>query len=168
MTKPRKGLRFLPEISTLLRDAEPTWNEIRGEPDARKRRAAKRRRDIAIDELVTLFREYNEQKRLNAVDPRVLLFCNELKKQNGHQLPKRRGGRPVDMHRRLLIAVSVIDAVEQRGDLRNKVEPALAEVAAKFNVTSRTVRDIYYDRDPDWMFELNAEMSRRRFEFGLD
>lgn len=168
MTRPRKGDRYVSEISTLIRDAQPTWNEIQEEPNARTRRATERRRDIAIDELVTLFREYDGQNRLSELDPRVLLFCNELKKQNGQQLPKRKGGRPVDMHRRLLIAVSVSDAVKQRGGSRNRVEPALAEVAAKFNVSSRTVRDIYYDRDPDWMFELNAEMSRRCSESGLD
>ena len=54
MTKPRRGTKYDFEVATLLRDAEPTWAEIEGQPNRRKRVENERARDHAIDELVLM------------------------------------------------------------------------------------------------------------------
>jgi hypothetical protein len=164
MTKPRKGEKYIAEIPMLLRDAQPTWHELGGEPDLRQRN--ERARDIAIDEIVTIYRDHEKQGRLHELPPDFLIFCKQLKRQNAGTLPRRKGGRPVDLHRRLQIAMSVIEAIEGKDGTpkKVKVEQAIADVARKFNIMARTVRDIHYDRDPDWMLERDAELARRRYE----
>jgi hypothetical protein len=164
MAKPRKGEKYVPEINTLLRDALPTWREIEGERDSQRRRANKRAQDKAVDELVTIYRDHEARGKLGELDPRVRMFCEDRKRRNGDKLPGRKGGRPADLHRRLLIAISVRELVESRNGTQKAVELAFVDVAAKFNITPRTVRDIYYDRKPEWMKVLGIEIARRRYE----
>jgi hypothetical protein len=167
MTKPRKGEKYIPELAVLLRDAQPTWREIEGEPDLRKQQSNKRDRELAIDELVTIYNDHEKQARLCELPADVRMFCRRLKQQNGGKLPRRKGGRPVDLHRRLQIAMGVVDAIEGKEGAPKGVEQAIAFVASKFMVVARTVRDIHYDRDPDWMVEVEAELARRRYEAGV-
>jgi hypothetical protein len=170
MTKPRKGEKHVPEIPILLRDAQPTWQEIDGELDQKKRRENERKRDGAIDELITIYREFEERGRVRELDPHIRLFCEQLKRRNGGKLPKRVGGRQTDMHRRLRIAMSVRDAITKKEAVgaRGAVQQALKEVATKFNIAPRSVRDIYYDQDPQWLYELKAEIARRTYEESAD
>jgi hypothetical protein len=164
MTKPRKGENYVPEFAVLLRDAQPTTREIEGETDLSKRRQNERARDIAIDELVTIYGDHEKQGRLGKLPPDVLTFFNRLKQQNAGKLPRRKGGRPTDLHRRLQIAMCVIEKIEGKRGPPKKVGQAIADVAAEFMITARTVRDIHYDRDRDWMHERDAELARRRYE----
>jgi hypothetical protein len=161
MAKIRKGEKYVPEIPILLRDAQPTWREIEGEPDPKKQKENKRKQDDATDHLITIYCDRQEQGRLDELDRQVLSFCEQLKSRNGGKLPRRIGGRPENSHRRILIAISVMDAINQKGGARGAVEQAFKEVAVKFDITPRSVRDIYYDRDPEWMDDLNAEIARR-------
>jgi hypothetical protein len=164
MAKPRKGEKYVPEINSLLRDMLPTRQEIKGERHPQRRRANKRAQDKAVDELVTIYRDHEARGKLSELDPRVQMVCEDLKRKNGGKLPRRKGGRPADLHRRLLIAIGVRESVESRTGTQKAVEQALAEVATKFNITPRTVRDIYYDRKPEWRKLLCAEIARRRYE----
>ena len=57
----RKGLEYCPEIPVLLRDAQPTVDEIEGESDLRKRRERERARDFATGKLLKLYRDAEKQ-----------------------------------------------------------------------------------------------------------
>jgi hypothetical protein len=166
MTKPRKGEKYTPKISILLRDAQPTWQEIDGEPDPKKSLETERRRDIGIDELITIYRE---SKRGGRVDPRVELFCKLLKKRNGGKLPRRKGGRPPDEHKKLLIAVAVAEALAAQTGKRKSVTQAVRHVHKTFvfnrkplTVPEATIRDYYYDSDPEWQEAIKVELACRR------
>jgi hypothetical protein len=150
----------------LLRDAQPTFNEIEGEPDVRKRRERERARDFAIGKLLKMHRDAEKQGSLNQLDLQVRMFCDAHKARNAGVLPKSKGGRPLDEHRRLSIAVHVHEAIEARGRKRGSVEEALREVAERDCVSYDHVRDIYHDPDPEWQSTVAAELSRRRYETG--
>jgi hypothetical protein len=163
MTKTRKGEKYVPEIAILLRDAQPTWREREGEPDPKKWKENKRKEEDATDQLITIYCDHEEQGWLDELDLQVRFFCEQLKSWNGGKLPRRIGGRPDGSHRRLLIAMSVREAIAQKkaAGTRGAVEQAFKDVAVKFNITPRSVQDIYYDRDPEWMDDLNASIALR-------
>jgi hypothetical protein len=121
----RKGLEYCPEVPVLLRDAQPTVDEIEREPDVHKRRERERARDFAISKLLKLYRDAGKKSTVDQLDPRVHFFCETQKARNGGVLPRSAGGRPTDEHRRLLIAVHVQEAIEARGGRRGSVEEAL-------------------------------------------
>jgi hypothetical protein len=163
MTKPRKGTKYVSEIAILLRDAEPTLAEIEGQPTQRKRRENERSRALAIDELVMMYREAAKLGILDRLDPRVRNFCERLKGKEGKfgRLPRPKGGRPRDPHRRLLIEITVLEAIEAEGGKRGSVERAMRQAAKQFNVHYRRVREIHYDRDPDWKREVRVTRALR-------
>jgi hypothetical protein len=136
----------------LIRDAEPKWCEIEGEPNPRKRRENERARDIARDKIVTIYRQHEEQGRLHELPPDIQVFCKQLKQQHGGKLPRRKGGRPPGEHKTLLIAVSVTEALAAQTGKRKSVTQAIRHVheTFKFNgkrcvVPEATIRDHYYD-----------------------
>jgi hypothetical protein len=157
MTEPRKGEKYIPEIAVLLRDAQPTLREIEGEPDLRKRQNNIRNRDIAVDELVTIFRDHEKQDRLDELPAEVQIRCKKWKQQNGGRLPRRKGGRPTDEQKKIWIAVSVAEALRAQTGKRKSVTQAVRHVHETliFNGKRRTVpvptiRDYYYDPDSEW------------------
>ena len=161
MTKPRRGTKYDFEVATLLRDAEPTWAEIEGQPNRRKRVENERARDHAIDELVLMYRDAAKRGALARLDPRVAIFCERLKDRNAGRLPRPKGGRPTDPHRRLLIEMTVIEAIEAEGRKRGAVERAMRQAAERFGIKYRRVREIHYDRDPDWKRDVRVSWALR-------
>ena len=149
MTKPHRGTKYYSEVATLLRDAEPRWAEIEGQSDPRKRQN-ERARDLAIDELVLMYRDAVKLRALEWLDPRITFFCERLKDRNGGRLPTPKGGRPRNLHRRLLIEMAVIEAIEAEAGKRGAVERAMRRAAERFGIKYRRVREIHYDPDPDW------------------
>jgi hypothetical protein len=160
----RKSQKYVPEIEILLRNANPTRSEIEGELDRKKREARQRERDIARDELMRMYRDWNSGTS-SILDFRVRLFCERLIAENeGRIPPPLNTGRPPDKHRRLLIAVHVKEAIEASGGKRGSVKAALSEVARRDGVSYDQVRDIHYDPDPDWRGIVAVELSRRKAE----
>ena len=162
MPRRRKGIDCPPDISVLLRDAQPTRAQIAGEPDARKRHENERARDLAAGRLTKMCREAEKRREIEQLDFPVRMFCEELKKRNRGRLPKTKGGRPTSEHRRLLIAADVHEAIERRGRKRGSVEWALNEVAQQHNTTYQYVREIHYQDDPNWRRTVAAELAARR------
>jgi hypothetical protein len=77
---------------------------LHAEPDARKRRDAERKRDLARHRLKKMYSEAQRRKELDQLDPAVRSFC-ELQKDRDRRRPRRRGeakdfgnlgGRPKD------------------------------------------------------------------------
>ena len=168
MTKPRKGEKYISEFAVLLRDAQPTWHEIEGEPDPRKRRENRRARDIAIDQLVTIFAECERRGQLHELPPEGQILYKQWKRQHGGELPRRKGGRPTDEHKKLWIAVSVAEALAAQAGKRKSVTQAIRHVHETliFNekrcvVPEATIRDYYYDPDPEWRRAFKAELAWR-------
>lgn len=147
MTRPRKGVPYAPELPILVRDAMPLASEL-ADPDPTATRETERRRDIARDILIGLYRDAERQGTLDRLDPSARLICEELKKANGGRLPGRKGGRPEDKHFRLVIWLRVRDAIE--GGAR--VGAAIRKVAAELEPprTNTHVRDIWFDRSAEW------------------
>jgi hypothetical protein len=164
----RKGVPHIPQLPVLFRDAQPTYADIEGEPDAYKRAERERARDRAIDELVKRYRAAEKGGKLNELDPGIRWFCEALKRRNDGRFPKARGGAPTKEHERLLLAISVQEKIEALGKTRGKVELALREVADQFRRSYDHVRDIHYDRDPHWRSILRAEVARRKYETAVD
>jgi hypothetical protein len=176
MPRRRKG-PDRPKIPVLLRDAQELTVAEVAEPDARKRRQRQRDRDLAIEHLTTMYRDAEKHRQIGQLNPLVRMFCQELKKRNHGQLPKAKGGRPADQNRRLFIAVSVREAIEELGGKRGSVDRALRAVAnqerkaAKARGT-RILRDDYYqyvkeihydyDRDPELRSDVDVEIDRRK------
>jgi hypothetical protein len=148
MTQPRKGVKYVREFAALVRDALPTWREIEGEPDARLRKQAERKRDIAIDELVTIYRDHKKRGQLDKLPPIVRIFCEQLKHQGCGKLPARKGGRPPDEHKKLLIAAEVAEALATGKRVKQAVwhvHEAFVFKGKRCEVPEKTIRDYYYD-----------------------
>jgi hypothetical protein len=173
VTQPRKGLYYRPEISTLLRDAQPLLEEIEAESNKQKKRRAERRRDIATDELIKLCRDPESMAQLSAPDRLcVRAFCEQLKKRNGGKLPALRGGAPPKDHDQLLIAVKVEEAIAAQGGKRNvtravtQVHDTLVVDGKRRVVPVATIRGIYYHyrSDTEAKRALRAELARLAVE----
>jgi hypothetical protein len=166
MTKPRKGQEYTPVLDLLLRDAQPTWREVAGEPDARKRRKNERARDLATDKLLAIYRDHERQGSLRELDIRVWNFCEGLKQRNEGVLPKKKGGRPSEDDAELLIAVAVAvaEAVASQTGKRKNLTRAIKQVSERVHKAETTVRDVYYRRDPEWQRDINAKLARRAYE----
>ena len=161
MTRPRKSKEYEPLIPALVRDAWPRWQYIEGEPDPKKRRENERRRDVAIDALGKLWADPIKRAQL---DPSARLRCQMIVDANGGQFPKSKGGRPADEHRRPLIHVAVIEKLESATPNHGAVARALNAVAEEEGCSYALVRNIFYDRDPEWVKTVRAELARRRYE----
>ena len=114
MPRRRKGADYLPFVPLLMRDAMTTDAEIKGEPDLRKQRELERARGEAIARLKKL-----------SWDPHVRVFLELY----GDRLPTPKGGRPANEHRRLLIAVNLLETIERRGGKHGDIEAAILEIA---------------------------------------
>jgi hypothetical protein len=161
MPRRRKGVEYLPEIPVLLRDANPTYDQIEDETDSPKRRERKRAHDFAIDCLTKMYRRAEKRGQISQLNFRVRLFCKRLMERNHGRLPDPKGGRPTDEHRRLLIAVHVREAISSRGGKRGAVKQALDQVAEDDGVSYEYVREIHYDRDPEWQRGVDVELACR-------
>ena len=161
---PQFPCAILPEISVLLRHAQPLHKEIEGETDSRARRERERARDFARDCLFKMYRYAEKRGKLGDLDIRVRFFCEQLRLHNDGILPRAKGGRPVSDHRRLLIAVHVHQEIEALGRKKGSVEKALKHVAEDDGVSYEYVREIHYDRDPEWRRIVAVELARRKFE----
>ena len=145
MTRERKGRAYVPELAILVRDAMPLASELT-DPDVGEQ--AKRRRAIARDVLIGLYRDAERRDALDRLDPAVRLVCEELKTASGGRLPARKGGRPEDMHFRLMVWLRVRLAIQSGA----RIGAAISKVAAELKPprTERHVRDIWSDRSPEW------------------
>ncbi len=159
MPRRRKGTKYAPLIPMLIRDAQPKYADIEGEPDIRKRRERERARDLARDELFKLYRDAEKRNCTDTLPLEVRWFVEAEKARNNGVLPTSRGGRPTKEHERLLIAIHVRKAIAALGKRRGRVELALHEIADRFGLCYAHVRDIHYDRDRDWRRLVRAEMA---------
>ena len=178
MPRRRKGVDYLPFVSAFERDAMTTDAEIEGEPDPRKRRELKRARDDAVARLTKL-----------SWDTRVRVFLDLLRDRYGDRLPKAKGGRPANVHRRLLIAVNLHETIERRGGKHGDIEAAIWEIAERdelFDKRKRRrpsgrkgqqvlepqpsepatrydyIKEILKDTDPEWLKAVAVELKLRR------
>jgi len=151
------------ELATVLRDAQPTRHEIDGEPNLRKRRERIALAKSAREVLMRIHRDAEKRASLHRLDPRVRNFVEGVKARNGGCLPKPKGGKPLGHrdHDRFLLAIKVQEAIEARGKKRGSVEGALNEVAEREGVDYDRLREIHYDRDPDWKRAVKIELDRR-------
>lgn len=163
MPRRRKGIVYCPEISVLLRDAQPTQAEMK-ETDALKRRAQ------AVDCLTKIYRDTKKLRQLSQVDrARVRIFCALLKDRNRGSLPKpkkAKGGRPTSEHRRVLIAAHVQEAIERNGQKHGSKEKAFKEVAESDGASYDHVKDIYYrafgeNYNPDFREAVDLKLAKR-------
>jgi len=154
-------------LQVLMRDAQPTWHEIEGEPNEYKRKDRERARDTAIDVLIRIVRTKRFQgKTLGALEQlRVNNFIRELMARNGGGLPKPKGGRPQEHPRRLRIVGEVLSEVTE------STNAALLNVAARLGMSYDYVKECYYD--PEGLLpakaerafiEENSEIEHRRAE----
>jgi len=107
-------------IPVLLRDAQPTWREIDGEPNERKQQERRHARDAATDTLMRMHRDAEERDALARLDPRIRNFVADLKTRNRmlhrKRLPKPKGGRPFgDRERRLRLAIEIFISEFEQG-----------------------------------------------------
>jgi hypothetical protein len=160
MPKRRKGVEYTPEPSVLLRDAQPLWREIAGEPDPRKRRERIRACDLATDQLIRIARDVEKHESISQLDLfRVRAFCESQKARNRlrhrRRLPKPKGGRPLGESARLSHAVKILAAIEVRG--KKSVTSVLSEMADCLGLSYDYVSEIHYDPDPNWKLAVRAE-----------
>jgi len=165
VTRPRKSKEYEPLIPALVRDACPRWRDIEGEPDPRRRKENERRRDVAIDALGKLWADPIKRAQL---DPSARLRCQMIFDANGRRWPKPKGGRPADEHRHLLIHVAVIEKLGSGRLNRGAVGTALNAVAEEKGCSYALVRNVYYDKNPEWVKTVKAELARRRYEEDVD
>jgi hypothetical protein len=151
------------ELSTELRDAQPTWHEIDGERDPRKRHERIARARSAREVLMRMGRDAEKRGSLHRLDPRVRNFIEGEKARNGGCLPEPKGGKPLGHrnNKRFLLAIKVHEAIKARGKKRGSVEGALNEVAERERVSYDRLREIYYDSDPR---DVEIELSRRKHD----
>jgi hypothetical protein len=148
--------------------------EIEAELDPRKRRELKQSRNEAVARLKQL-----------SWDPGVRVFLDLY----GDRLPKAKGGRPANEHRRLLIAVNLHEAIDRRGRKHGDIEKAIWEIAGRdelFDERKRRrpsgrkgrhvsepqpsepatrydyIKEILNDTDPDWLRAVAVELKLRR------
>jgi hypothetical protein len=173
MPKRRKSDECVSELAVLLRDAQPTWSEIYGERNARKRNERTRAQELAQDKLLKMYWVAKKYQAIARLDIRVRNFCERLKDRNRGVMPKPKGGRPSDVHRRFLLAVEVQEARDARGRRKyGSLEQALQEVREQRKISYDYVKDSYYGRGArfafipvkEWRLAVKAEVARRKYE----
>jgi hypothetical protein len=152
------------ELSTLLREAQPTWSEIDGEPNKLKRKERERSRDIATKTLITIKNTGKFRgEKLGTLDRlRVSSFIKELMDRNGGRLPTSRGVKPQESPVRLQHAVAILKAIETNSEKpkreQEKVSSVLKTVAHNSGKQLSYIKEIYYDlRLPKWRGTVKAE-----------
>ena len=162
MPKARKGERpFVPSVHTLLRDANPTWFEIDGEPDPIKRAKNERARDFATAELMKLYRRALKSGKPWRIEPRVFYFCERITNEEPERAAKAmraRTGAPDQRSRRLSIAVDVEREVLGAPKGRGALARAIASVAARRKCSLAAVRKIYLQGDPEWKEAITVSL----------
>ena len=152
----QKGLRYLPDISTLLRDAEPLRREIEGEPDPATRKRNERRRDRARDALIRSARQAEEAGTYLALSPDHREFYERLTEEAGGA-PRQIGGRPIDEHYEILLAIAArlaVSGCEEAHDEEAGVVRALESVADRAGLSYERVRALHYRKDREWVTEV--------------
>jgi len=161
-------------IPVLLRDAQPLYREIEGEPDIHKRRERERARDTAKGELFKLYRDAEKRKAVHRFPLELKWFVEAEKARNNGVLPRALGGCPAKEHERLLVAVYLQEAIAALGKRRGRVKLALHEAADHFRLSYDHVRDIHYNRDRDlddreleeWRRLVKIELACRKLPAG--
>jgi hypothetical protein len=153
-----------PALEVVLRDAQPTGRELENDPDAQERQAR------AMERLSSDYRAAKTRGTLHKLDPRIRNLCERYEAEFGH-LPKSKGGRPPNAHRRLLIAFTLDEEIKARGPGWGNLESALWAVVARLGVDYDEVKDIHYDivrgRDPELVRDIEIERAHRKhFEKG--
>jgi hypothetical protein len=171
-------------ISLLLRDARPTARELEGRPnvldvrdalqagreiddapDPRKAREAARARDLACAELVRLYREAKTARALDKLRVDARFFVERLIRINGGKLPKLRlpPGRPRDrLDKGLVVYLAVLQELDALGPGRGNKTKAIETVARRHNRSQQDVRDIFYNRHPEWRETVRLELALRQ------
>ncbi|MFI4973236.1 MAG: hypothetical protein ACHP84_01710 [Caulobacterales bacterium] len=159
MTRPRKGEHHVAELAILIADAEPLGRDLTSASPT-VRRGTERKRDIARDELIGMYRDAQDAGLLDRLDPRVRLICDEWRRLNGGLLPRRKGGRPKNEHHRLIIWLRVHD----RSQAGMGIVAAMRAVAADHRpaLTYEHIRNIWYDEDPEWVRLKQLTLAERR------
>jgi hypothetical protein len=175
-------------VEKLLGDASPTWRERQGRPsvldlrdaaqagrviedrpDPKKAKAVAERHATATFELLRRYREARKTGSLGALDPRVVIFCERLRRQNRGKLPgaknkallpRRRRGRTEDRHFKLLIHLAVSEEIK-RGAGHGATDAALKLVADRFAKSYPLVRGIFYDRSPERLHDVEMTLALR-------
>jgi len=174
MSKPRKSQHYPAEIATLIRAAQPLPAEIEGESDPDKRQKRQRECEIATDELIRISRD---QKLFNQLSQErqfeVKWFIEDLKRQSRRtvrsrgKFPVRKGGRPRDDHRRLLIAVKMAGLVDGGATVHKAIKLVRQWQFGK-SIAPATVKDIHFDKDPEWQRLVRVELARRAYEASVE
>jgi hypothetical protein len=178
VSRSRKGLHYVAEIQTLLRDSQPTYADIEGESDPRKQRERERARDTARVALIRIARDrkaFEQLSRPHQLEVRSLVDAvarqqRQLPIRIRKHFPTPKDGRPRDDHRRLLMAVTLRSLVNNG----MTVSAAIAHSAGRFNVSERRAREIYSGSDlamhevDEWERLIRAELARREVERQAD
>ena len=101
MTKPRKREKYTPELAVLVRAVMPTISE-------RKSKSALREFDLARDDLLSMYFDYQREGKLHELPFQVRILCEQWIQSDAGV---RKGGRPSNDHQRLLVAVAVSEAI---------------------------------------------------------
>src|SRR5262245_43535454 len=160
---PRRKEKYTRELQVLRRDAQPTWHEIEGEPNERKRQDRIRARDSAIDELIKIVRTKRFRgEKLGALEQlRVNNVIKGLMARNRGHLPRPKGGRPREHPSHLQLAVRVLEELEVC-EKKESISSALEKVAGRLDADYEYIKEIYYDylcrdRDPELPKSVRAE-----------
>lgn len=170
-------------ISSLLRDARPTARELEGRPnvldvrdarfagreiddtpDPRKARDAARARDLACAELVRLYCEAKRARALDTLRVDARFFVERLIRMNGGKLPKLRlpPGRPRDrLSNGLVVYLAVLKELDALGPGHGNKTKAIQAVARRHGRSPQDVRDIFYNRHPEWKETVRLELALR-------
>jgi hypothetical protein len=101
-------------------------------------------------------RLYREAKRAGALDKLRVdarFFVERLIHMNGGRLPKLRlpPGRPRDrLSKRLVVHLAVLKELDALGPRHGNKTKAIEAVARRHGRSPQDVRDIFYNRHPEW------------------
>lgn len=134
-----------PTIAILLRDAQPLYCEVAGEPDERTRIANVRRAQVATETLIRLFRTAAADGRTDELYPGVREFVELQMDENNGSLPKGKGGRPLADHDQFTVAVAIAMEVRKRNAIRSRQIVAVIEaIATRAGCSKEKARAAYY------------------------
>jgi len=146
-----------------VRDARREGPEIEDKPDQKKARQAAQARDVARAELMQLYRIARKARQLDQLPFDVRFFVEDLIRANGGKLPELRlpPGRPRSWHKMMVIHLAVLEELEALGPGHGNKMKAIKAVAQRFNKRWEDVRDIFYNRHPDWSEAVRLSIALR-------
>jgi hypothetical protein len=146
-----------------VRDAQRAGREIDDTPDPRKAREAARARDIARTELVHLYQEAKRAHALDKLSLDIRFFIEDLIRANGGKLPKLRlpPGRPRNPHKMMLVHLAVLEELDALGLGHGNITKAIETVARRVHRRAQDVRDIFYNRHPEWQEAVRVSIALR-------